>query len=134
MQVKPHHRLGGDAARPACVGQLILPPQVIAAGGQENPAGMGQRVGWLIPVMAGNGERAALGRAGFGFAALRLPGSAAPWAFRSDGARVSVEDSIIVGPEGGEKTRAITLTVETATIRQHGEQSIRWGLRRVAKK
>ena len=65
---------------------------------------------------------------------LRLPGSAAPWAFRSDGARVSVEDSIIMGPEGVEKTRAITLTVETATIRQHGEQSIRWGLRRVAKK
>ncbi len=65
---------------------------------------------------------------------LRLPGSAAPWAFRSDGARVSVEDSIMMGPEGVEKTRAITLTVETATIRQRGEQSIRWGLRRVAKK
>lgn len=61
---------------------------------------------------------------------LRLPGAAAPWAFRAKGARISVEDSIVMGENGVEKTKQITLTADTAAIRQAGRQIVRWGLRR----
>ena len=61
---------------------------------------------------------------------LRLPGTAAPWAFRSDGGELDVEDSIFMGRDGAEKTQAVTLTVDTAAIRDEGTISVRWGLRR----
>ena len=61
---------------------------------------------------------------------LRIPGTAAPWAFHSDGGEVGVEDSIVMGPNGVEKTQTVTLVVPTGTIRDKGTISARWSLRR----
>ena len=61
---------------------------------------------------------------------LRLPGSAAPWAFRSDIGRLGLEDSIVMGENGVERTQAVTLTIDAGAIRDEGAISIRWGLRR----
>lgn len=61
---------------------------------------------------------------------LRLPGNAAPWGFRAKGGKISVEDSIFMGERGLERTKQITITADTTSIRQKGTQLIRWGLRR----
>ena len=61
---------------------------------------------------------------------LRLPGTSSPWVFRSDNGRFSLEDSIVMGGEGVEKTQAIALTIDTGNLREEGSLSVRWGLRR----
>ena len=61
---------------------------------------------------------------------LRLPGTAAPWAFRSSGGETGLEDSIVMGPDGVARTKAITITLDASAIRDEGTLSVRWGLRR----
>ena len=63
---------------------------------------------------------------------LRLPGAAAPWVFKTTNGKLSVEDSIMLGPEGLEKTSQITLCVGLEGLRTKGLITTRWGLRRQA--
>ena len=63
---------------------------------------------------------------------LRLPGAAAPWVFKTTNGKLSVEDSIMLGPEGLEKTSQITLSVSLEGLRTKGLITTRWGLRRQA--
>ena len=61
---------------------------------------------------------------------LRLPGTAAPWAFRASGGDANIEDSIVMMKDGIQKTVQITLTADINGIRQQGSHTIRWGFRR----
>ena len=63
---------------------------------------------------------------------LRLPGAAASWVFKTTNGKLSVEDSIMLGPEGLEKTSQITLSVSLEGLRTKGLITTRWGLRRQA--
>ena len=63
---------------------------------------------------------------------LRLPGAAAPWVFKASGGTLAVEDSIMLGDEGLEKTSQITLSVSLEGLRTKGLITTRWGLRRQA--
>ncbi|MGC6484717.1 MAG: heparinase II/III domain-containing protein [Candidatus Puniceispirillales bacterium] len=63
---------------------------------------------------------------------LRLPGAAAPWAFKASGGSLAVEDSIMMGEKGLEKTSQIILQVSLEGLRNKGVITARWGLRRQA--
>ena len=63
---------------------------------------------------------------------LRLPGAAASWVFKTTNGKLSVEDSIMLGPEGLEKTSQIMLSVSLEGLRTKGLITTRWGLRRQA--
>ena len=64
---------------------------------------------------------------------LRLPGTAAPWVFKAKGGTLAVEDSVMLGQNGLEKTSQIILRVDMAGLRSKGLIAARWGLRRQAK-
>lgn len=63
---------------------------------------------------------------------LRLPGTAAPWAFKASGGALSVEDSVMMGEKGLVKTSQITLSISLEGLRNKSVITARWGLRRQA--
>ncbi|XDZ65064.1 heparinase II/III family protein [Alphaproteobacteria bacterium LSUCC0684] len=61
---------------------------------------------------------------------LRVPGASASWVFRMSGARLNIEESIMLGQRGIEKTRQITATLPLSDIRSVSTKVVKWALRR----
>lgn len=65
-----------------------------------------------------------------GDALIRLPGSSASWIFKLSGARLNIEESIMLERGGIQKTHQITATLPLNDIRSVSTKVVKWALRR----
>jgi len=65
-----------------------------------------------------------------GDALIRLPGSSSSWIFKLSGARLDIEESIMLSQTGIQKTRQLIATVPLNDIRSVSTKTVKWALRR----
>jgi len=63
---------------------------------------------------------------------IRLPGTAASWVFKISGAKLRIEESVMLGHNGIEKTQQISAAIQLGDIRSVSTKVVKWALRRQA--